>query len=136
MRRYLILALLGLLAAGEAQAKSPPRDILGIRLGMRESEVHARLARMGVEAGYEPAKLEREPGGLAIWWQGFKQLPLRLHALGCYAHMAWRARDARNFDSEKSNQLWHRLNPPAWQHYPGFELPPAPPLPSRMLPAA
>jgi hypothetical protein len=53
------LAGLALLAAAEAQAKSPPRDVLGIRLGMSEAEVHRRLARIGVEAGYAPAKREK-----------------------------------------------------------------------------
>jgi len=59
MRRYLILVIVGLLAAQEAQAKSPPRDILGLRLGMREAAVHARLTRLGVETGYQAAKLEK-----------------------------------------------------------------------------
>lgn len=53
------LAALTVLAAAEAQAKSPPRDILGIRLGMSEAEVHRRLARIGVESGYAPARLEK-----------------------------------------------------------------------------
>ena len=123
------------------ESSAHPRGERGVKWREALTPVEIRMIerqarRVMAAHGYEPAKLEREPDGLAIWWQGFKQLPLRLHALGCYAHMAWRARDARNFDSEKSNQLWHRLNPPAWQHYPGFVLPPAPPLPSRVLPAA
>jgi hypothetical protein len=63
MRRasFVVSALAGLtlLATAEAQAKSPPRDVLGIRLGMSEGEVHRRLARIGVEAGYAPAQRAR-----------------------------------------------------------------------------
>ena len=58
-RAFLIGAALSLAAVGAAEAKSPPRDILGLRLGMGEAEAHRRLARLGKEAGYEPAKLER-----------------------------------------------------------------------------
>jgi hypothetical protein len=61
MRRtsLLIAAFALFAAAAEAQAKSPPRDILGLRLGMTEAEIHRRLTRIGVESGYQPAKLEK-----------------------------------------------------------------------------
>lgn len=54
-----LVCLLASLTATETQAKSPPRDILGLRLGMNEAEVHRRLTRIGLEAGYPPAKLEK-----------------------------------------------------------------------------
>lgn len=60
MRKTALIAMaLISFAVAEAQAKSPPRDVLGLRLGMEESEVHRRLRRIGRETGYEPAKREK-----------------------------------------------------------------------------
>jgi hypothetical protein len=91
--------------------------------------IERQARRVMAEHGYPPAPLDREPGGLAVWWRGVRELPQRLHVLGTYAHLAWLARDPRNFDTPSSRALWRRLNPSAWRHYPDFVLPTAPRLP-------
>jgi hypothetical protein len=44
------------LVAAEAQAKQPPRDILGVRLGMTEQQAHRVLQGLGREEGVASKK--------------------------------------------------------------------------------
>ena len=86
------------------------------------------------EGGYARATLEREPGRLAVLWEGARHLPEALRFLWVYCRLGLRMRDTRNFESAETNAMTARLNPASWARYPGFELPTAPPLPGRLLP--
>jgi hypothetical protein len=79
------------------------------------------------EAGYEPAKLPREPSRLAVWWKGVSQIPQFFRYLAIALPIAFRGRDPRRLD-ETERELYRRINPKAWAHYPGFEMPSAPRL--------
>ncbi len=87
--------------------------------------------RTMVELAYEPVPLERPPGRLAVWWAGVSQIPALLRFVYCFARLSRRARDPRKLQSAETKALWRKLNPPSWARYPGFEIPEAPPLPTR-----
>ena len=111
-----------------AARERAPQGVPWASLSPVEVRMIEGLARRSMaEHGYEPAPLDQEPSRLRVWWEGVRQLPLRLHALGCYLRLARLSFDPRNFDSGKMLAVWHRLNPPAWSRYPGFEIPNPPP---------
>jgi hypothetical protein len=91
--------------------------------------IERQARRVMAEHGYQPASLDREPGKLAVWWQGVKELPVRLHTLGTWARVAWLARDARNFETARWHAVFRRLNPSGWAAHPGLVLPEPPKLP-------
>ena len=66
MRRLaLFLACaLPLLFAGGAEAKTPPKDILGIHPGMSAAEASRRMAKIGTEIGEDEARIEK---GKELW---------------------------------------------------------------------
>jgi hypothetical protein len=49
--------------------------------------------------------------------------------MGAYLRLGLWCRDPSHFDTPKTKELWRHINPPAWKHYPGFEIPTPPPLP-------
>jgi hypothetical protein len=118
-------------APGAPAAQWETMSPLDIRL------VESVARRLMKEAGYEPARVAREPRRTALWWESVKQIPETLSYLGTWWHLTRQMRDPRNFDTEKTNALMHRLNPRSWAHFPGFDRLPKPPaLPrGRALPA-
>jgi hypothetical protein len=80
------------------------------------------------EGNYERATFEREPSRLSVLWEGTRQIPEALRFMWVYARIGMRLRDPQNFETDETNAIWRRLNPPSWSRYPGFELPAAPPL--------
>ncbi len=82
-------------------------------------------------AGYAKAELAKEPRWASVFWAGIREIPqfFRFAAVGL--PILFRARDPKNLD-EMERELMRRMNPRAWDHYPGFTFPSAPPL--RALP--
>jgi hypothetical protein len=108
-------------AAAAQWTSLPPAQIRAIE----------RISRqLMAEGGYEPARLEREPGRLATWWAGAREFLAWLHYYGAYFRIGLWLRDPRHFDAEWTRTLWRRVNPGAWALYPGFEIPTAPPVPA------
>jgi len=80
------------------------------------------VARRGMKAmGYQSRALPREPGTVALWWEGWKQVPESIRFLTVWWQLRRHLRDRRNFDTPETAARWHRLNPPAWERYPGLD---------------
>lgn len=60
----MLACALPLLPAGGAEAKSPPKDILGLHPGMSAAEASRRLSRIGSETGEDQARIEK---GKELW---------------------------------------------------------------------
>ena len=60
-----LLMLLVCAAGASAAAKKPPRDILGLRLGMGEAQVRSRLKKIAKQQKEE--KAEEEEGEQEVW---------------------------------------------------------------------
>jgi hypothetical protein len=119
-------------AATERVASAPPWS----KLTPVETRMVEFIARDVMHAhGYAPAPLEREPSRLAVHWAGIREIPAYLRLLAIWAPTLWRARRVENIDDCWQGFL-RRMNPGAWSQYPGFELPPIPPIVGRALPAA
>ena len=65
-RWAMALAVAGLLVASAASAGRPPRDVLGIRIGMSEEQAEERLERLGGQKNAREAEGEEERRGLTI----------------------------------------------------------------------
>ncbi len=81
------------------------------------------------EQGYAPAPLPTEPGRLAVLLYGLADLPELMRFLAVFLAMLWGARDPDLSDTPAARARFRRLNPRAWARYPGFDVPPPPPLP-------
>jgi len=114
-------------AASASWRSLPPTQIRVIERAAR---------RVMDEVGYQPAAFEGAPGAIATWWAGVRQLPTWLSFLGAYLRLGMWLRDPRHFDDARTNDFWRRINPGAWAHYPGFEIPPPPALPALAAPQA
>jgi hypothetical protein len=116
-------------ARDRGAASTPWRTLPAVQIRMIE-----RTARRVMdELGYEPARLDESPGRLATWWAGVRQLPAWLQFLGAYFRLGLWLRDPRHFDDPRTSRLWRDVNPGAWAHYPGFEIPLPPALPAKLL---
>lgn len=88
--------------------------------------------------GYEPAKLEHEPGAFALAAALWNDMPGVVWAAGRL--LAFKRILDRHFqgkqrlDPQKGMEENMRLNPLAWQHYPQFQMPQVPPLLSAAQP--
>ncbi|MDF1561881.1 MAG: sulfotransferase [Deltaproteobacteria bacterium] len=81
--------------------------------------------------GYEAASLPggtREPGGLRVLLSILGQIPEALRFAFHFARLGMMHRRAEAFDDPRRDRIFARLNPRAWSHYPGFVMPPPPPL--------
>jgi len=87
--------------------------------------------RLMKEAGYARAELPREPRWIRVFWEGVREIPQFFRYLWVTVPLALAARDPAKIDDVEA-KLYARINPAAWARYPGYVLPPAPPL--RALP--
>ena len=106
------------------------------RTGWDLSPVQIRMIervtrRVMAGSRYPRAELDREPSRLAVWWAAIREIPQLFRFAAVGLPLLMRARDPRQLD-EMERELMRRMNPGAWQHYPGFTFPSAPPL--RALP--
>ncbi len=81
-----------------------------------------------VAYGYPPAELDKAAGTLGTLASILSQIPEALRFAWVYLRLGLMHRRAEAFDDPRRDQLFRRLNPGAWQHYPGFEMPAPPPL--------
>lgn len=111
-------------AKGErVPAKAQWRELRPVEIRMIEQ----MTKRMMVANSYERATLEREPSWFSVFWEGVRQIPQVVRFYGITAPLALKARDPKRID-EAEAEFYRRINPAAWTRYPGYELPPAPPL--------
>jgi len=106
---------------GAAQAQWSSLTPLQIRM------IENIAKRVMQEAEYEPAKLDQEPSGLSVFWEKWRQVPETLRYLYTYWQLARLMRDPKNFEAPVVEDVFRRINPDAWQHYPGMERMPSPP---------
>jgi hypothetical protein len=85
--------------------------------------------RLMTEHGYERATFEREPRWLSVFWRGVREIPQLFRYLAITIPIALKARHVGKIDDAEA-ALYRRLNPKAWARYPGYVMPPAPPLKS------
>lgn len=84
--------------------------------------------------GYAPAQLEREPGFFALTAAILRDVPGWFSA--AYRLLAFKRKIDRHFqgkerlDPQRGMEENLALNPPAWRHYPGFQMPQVPRLPA------
>jgi hypothetical protein len=83
--------------------------------------------RVMAQHGYDRATFEREPRWIAVFWEGIRQIPSFFRYLAVTLPLAWKARKVDGID-EAEAALMKRVNPKAWARYPGYVMPPAPPL--------
>lgn len=55
------------------------------------------------------------------------QVPEALRFAWAFGRLGWMHRRPEAFDDPRRDRLFRRLNPGAWDRYPGFEMPPPPP---------
>lgn len=79
--------------------------------------------------GYARQPLPREPGRLRVALRWLADLPGCLRFLSIGGRMLKLARRPGGSEDPRSKELGKRLNPSAWDLYPGFEMPDPPPLP-------
>jgi hypothetical protein len=114
---------------GAAKERGAPRARWEKMPGVQIRAVERVARGLMKEMGYSPAELAEEPSSLAVLWARLRELPETARHLGVYWRMSRLLRDAENFDTPEVLRLFARVNPEAWSHYPGFELPLPPPLP-------
>jgi hypothetical protein len=105
--------------------KLPARDLRSIERAAKH---------VMASAGYAPANVAAEPGRLAVWWRGARDIPETVRYLFVYARIMRIVRDPAAFDSPPLEAAFRRINPGSWVHYPGFVLPVTPPLIAGALP--
>lgn len=106
-------------------ARPPPtwRDHDPVRVRMIE-----RLNRKSMaQFDYRRAELEREPSGAVILWRWLAELPRFVYDALLFVYLAWRSREGSD-ESDAGKALFKKLNPPAWEAYPGLVIPDPPPL--------
>jgi hypothetical protein len=101
------------------------RELAPVQIRMIE-QITKRLMK---ESGYERATFEREPRWISVFWEGIRQIPQLFRYLAISARLGLRARDPRKIDAVEA-EFYRRINPKAWQRYPGFAMPPPPVLKS------
>ncbi len=91
------------------------------------------LCRRAMAAyGYAPADPAEVPefSPLRLWLAILREVPETVRTVWILGRLMARYRDPANFDDPATDALFARLNPGAWRHYPGFEMPRPPPLPA------
>ena len=116
-------------SAGRSRAGPGARwqDMPPVRIRLIETLCRKSLAAYG----YAPATLPSEPGRLRVLWTALASIPEAVRFAFLGARLILRCRDPDCFYDATSKRLFARLNPAAWSHYPGFEMPDPPPLPWR-----
>ena len=81
--------------------------------------------RLMAAAGYTRAELAREPRWISVFWAGVREIPqfVRYAAIGL--PLLFKGRVPTRLDAVEQ-ELLRRVNPKAWAHYPGYQLPSAP----------
>jgi hypothetical protein len=91
-----------------------------------------RLAkRVMTTHGYPRAQLDPDPSWLAVTALGFRQVAESVRCVTVLWRLGRLLRDPARFDSPAVQELFRRLNPAAWQRYPGFVWPLPPQLGAR-----
>lgn len=78
--------------------------------------------------GYSSATLSNAPGALRTMLSILAQIPEALRFGWTYLRLGLLHRQLLEKNEPKRLRVFHRLNPGAWAHYPGFEMPRPPPL--------
>lgn len=113
--------------AGAARHVSKPGTPSWTKADPVDIRLMERLNRKSMAAfGYEVAALDSEPSSLAVLGRWLGELPQFALDMWVFLRMAVNSRDPSAHDD---NLMLHKLNPPAWDQYPGFEMPKPPPLP-------
>lgn len=110
-------------AATPVKHRPPPTwtDHDPVRVRMME-----RLNRKSLAGfGYAPANLPVEPSGLSVLLRWLGELPRFAYDVVLFLYLAWKSRD-QNDESEDGKALFKKLNPPAWENYPGLVMPDPP----------
>jgi hypothetical protein len=85
------------------------------------------------EVGYQAAHFAEEPSRTSVTWASLREIPELVRSAVVAVRIALASRRSRNQRTPEMDVLFRRLNPGSWQHYPGLQVPEAPPL--RGLPA-
>jgi Sulfotransferase family len=110
---------------GRSAPPDPTRGLTPAEVRMIEG-----VARLSMKHGpYAPAKLEREPSAASVLIECVRHVPSLFSFAWAYLCLARVTRDPRNFDSLLFRETFRRINPRAWDGYPGFEMPRLPPVP-------
>jgi hypothetical protein len=106
------------------KASDPSKGLSPVEIRMIEAVCNRSMA----EGQYAPAVLEREPRAMAVIWECFRHVPSLFRYGFAYWKLARIARHAGKLDGPEFRAAFRQINPGSWKHYPGFEIPPAPPL--------
>ncbi len=112
-------------ASGPRESKRPYAAFGSLELRLTEF-LNRRAMR---DHGYVRQEVEREPGRLRLVLRWFAELPGCVRFLWIAGQMLKLAKRPGGSEDPRSKELGRRLNPPAWDLYPDFEMPDPPPLP-------
>ena len=81
--------------------------------------------------GYDPYPLPEgsEPSTWAKWMRRIQAWPDVARGIRQVVGISRLAKDEANFDNGASDEIFYKINAPAWDLYPGYTMPDPPPLP-------
>ena len=106
------------------KARDPSEGLSPVEIRMVEAVCNQSMA----QGPYSPAVLEREPSARAVLWACLRHVPSLFHYGFAYWKLSRIARHGDLLDGPEFREAFRQINPGAWKHYPGFEIPSAPPL--------